>query len=107
MHKYSVARIYDGAFDSLKDLDDKTYRECMDAYMAYSLDEVYPENISLMAKFFLDNNRGIIDDYHRKQRGGAKGGRPPKKTSTPSYDSDAYKKKARDVIEYKPTEKKG
>jgi 3-deoxy-D-arabino-heptulosonate 7-phosphate (DAHP) synthase class II len=47
-----------------------------------------------------DGAKPLIDAYRTDVINGKKGGRP-KKSDSPAYDSEAYKAKARGVLEYK------
>ncbi len=80
------------------------YVKCAEAIFEYAFDGKEPERDDIMVEVIFDGAKPLLDAFRKEvmvnSENGKKGGRP-KKTESPAYDSEAYKKKARDVLEYK------
>ncbi len=83
------------------------YVKCAEAIFEYAFDGKEPERDDIMVEVIFDGAKPFLDKYRKEVTGnrenGKKGGRP-KKSDSPAYDSEAYKKKARGVLEYRKKE---
>jgi hypothetical protein len=109
MEKMNTTRIYLSMWKQLHLLKEnpELYVKCSEAIYEYAFEGKEPETDDIMVAIIFDGAKPLLDKYHRevskKREDGKKGGRP-KKSSSPAYDSEAYKAKARGVLEYKRKE---
>lgn len=109
MEKMNTARIYLSMWKQLHLLKEKPelYVKCSEAIYEYAFEGKEPETDDIMVLIIFDSAKPILDKYKAEvvahREAGKKGGRP-KKSDSPAYDSEAYKAKARGVLEYKRRE---
>lgn len=109
MEKMNTTRIYYSMWKQLHLLKEnpELYVKCSEAIYEYAFEGKEPEADDIMVAVIFDGAKPLLDKYKQEvisnRENGKKGGRP-KKSNSPAYDSEAYKKKARDVLEYKRKE---
>lgn len=82
-------------YESIKDLDANTFKECASALMEYAFYDNIPSDLSPMAQMFFTSNKPQVDANIKRRTDGSKGGRPKKpmviNTETSGFESKNHR----------------